>query len=324
MRSTCLSLVGAAALLVVVGHPSTLAGQTAAGRQPLIGTWKLITFERGDSAQSLSAVANPRGILIQDAAGNVIEIVTRGGRTARTSGPATAQDDLESFMNYNAFWGTYTVDNGRPTVTYRINGDLNPNRIGQQSVRSYERNGIRLTVTESAPNGGPVRRLTWERLPELEAFPPYLQDVVGFWGWVSAGRLNSSGVEVRPTHRDPSVIVYTPTGHMAVIYLGTNRGKIAGSNPTADEARAAMQELASYFGTYIVQPKSGYVTHYQLGSPNAGGAGGSQMRYFEVKGSELILRFPPEMLNGQEVRNIVHLKRLGGLKDMWPDFSPSR
>ena len=318
MRTICTLLAGVAALLVVVGHSPTLAGQTPANRQPLIGTWKLLSFERGDSAQSLSAVPNPRGILIQDAVGNVIEIVTRSGRAARSSGPSTPQDDLESFMNYSAFFGTYALDDGGATVRYRISGDLNPNRIGQQTVRSYERKEARLTLTESAPNAGPVSRLTWERLPELEAFPPYLQDVVGFWGWVSAGRLNSSGVEVRPTHRDPSVIVYTPTGHMAVIYLGTNRGQFATSQPTANEARAAMQDLASYFGTYIVQPTSGYVTHYQLGSPNPGGAGGSQMRYFEVKGSELILRFPPEMLNGQEVRNIVHLKRLSGLAEMWP------
>ena len=324
MRIICTLLVGVAALLVVAEPSSILAGQTAASRQPLIGTWKLVSFERGESAQSLSAVPNPRGILIQDTGGNVIEIVTRAGRTARASGPSTPQDDLESFMNYSAFFGTYAVDDGRATVRYRISGDLNPNRIGQQTVRSYERKGIQLTLTDSTPNAGVVSRLTWERLPELEALPPYLEDVVGFWGWVSAGRLNSSGVEVRPTHRDPSVIVYTPTGHMAVIYLGTNRGKFAGSKPTADEARAAMQDLASYFGPYIVQPKSGFVTHYQLGSPNPGGAGGSQSRFFEVKGSELILRFPPEVLNGQEVRNIVHLKRLSGLAEMWPEFRGSR
>jgi hypothetical protein len=119
------------------------------------------------------------------------------------------------------------------------------------------------------------------------------------------------------------VIVYTPTGYMAVMYLGTNRGKIAGSQPTAAEARAAMQDCACYFGIYLVQPTSGYVTHYQMGSVG-GPTGGSQMRYFEIKGSDLTLNFPPETLNGQTVRNVVHLKRLGGLTDMWPDFRAAR
>jgi hypothetical protein len=44
------------------------------------------------------------------------------------------------------------------------------------------------------------------------------------------------------------------------------------------------------------------------------------LRNFTIKGSELILTFPPTTLNGQPVRNVVHLTRLGGLADMWPEF----
>lgn len=322
MRISCAFVVGLA-VLVGGGYSSSLAGQTAAVPQALVGTWNLVSMDRGESGQSLSPVQNPRGILIQDGGGHVIEIVTRAGRPAPVSLPATPQDALDQFTAYNAFFGTYTIDEGRAAVLYHIDGDLNPNRVGQQIVRSYERNGTRLVLTESAPAAGPVSRLGWERLPELEALPTYQQDVVGFWQWVSAGQVNSSGVMVQPTRRDPSAIVYTPTGHMAVIYLGADRKKFVSSTPTVDEARAAMQGLASYFGTYVVQPKSGYVTHYQLGSPNPGGTGGSQIRYFEITGSQLLLRFPPTTLNGQEVRNVVHLKRLSGLADMWPGFRPA-
>jgi hypothetical protein len=180
-------------------------------------------------------------------------------------------------------------------------------------------------LTESAPDAGPVSRSAWERIRELEALPPYQQEVVGFWQWASAGLVNSSGVMVQPTSRDPGVIVYTPTGHMAVLYLGPpGRKKFVGSKPTADEAKAALQGSVSYFGTYVIQPKSGYVTHYQLGSPNPGGTGGSTQRYFELNGSQMVLKFPPTTLNGQQVRNVLNLKRLSGLAEMWPEFSSAR
>jgi hypothetical protein len=43
----------------------------------LAGTWRLVSLERADGNQSLAAVPNPIGILIQDAKGNAVEIVTR-------------------------------------------------------------------------------------------------------------------------------------------------------------------------------------------------------------------------------------------------------
>ena len=108
---------------------------------------------------------------------------------------------------------------------------------------------------------------------------------------------------------------------MAVLYLPPpGRKPFAGPRPTLEEARTALQGAPTYFGPYIVQPKSGSVTHYQIAIPNPGATGNSLQRNFEVKGDELILRFPPTTLNGQQVRNMIHLKRLGGLADMWPEF----
>ena len=44
------------------------------------------------------------------------------------------------------------------------------------------------------------------------------------------------------------------------------------------------------------------------------------MRNFELEGAQVTLRFPPTTLNGQQVQNVLTLKRLSGLADMWPDF----
>lgn len=306
-------------LVILLGAASWSAAASqapAAGTQALVGTWRLVSFERAEGSQPLAPVANPIGILIQDARGNVIEIVTRAGRAASI-------DVVEQFMTYQASWGTYSSD-GRSTITYRINGDLDPGRTGQQVMRSYERKGDQLVLTQSASAIAPASRTTWTRVAELEALPDYQREAVGFWQWVSAGLVDANGAMVRPASRDASVIVYTPTGLMAVLYLPPpGRKPLAGARPTVEEARAALQGAPTYFGPYIVQPKSGSVTHYQIAIPNPGATGNSLQRNFEVRGSELILRFPPTTLNGQQVRNVIHLKRLGNLADMWPEYGRS-
>ena len=281
---------------------------------PMVGTWRLVTLERAAAARALAPVPNPSGILIQDAAGDVIEVVTQSGRPASLN-PA------EQLTTYDAFWGRFTVDAGRSTATYQIAGDLNPGRRDQRAIRTFEGKDAQLVLTESGIDGRPMTRTTWERIPELEALPAYQEGIVGFWQWTGAGLFNAKGISVREASRDPSVIVYTPTGHMAVLYLPPpGRKPFAASVPTVDEARAALQGSVSYFGTYIVQPKSRAVFHYQLAALNPAAVGGSFMRNFEMEGARVTLLFPPTTLNGEQVRNTLTLKRLSGLAEMWPAF----
>jgi hypothetical protein len=307
------AVLGLAVLLLSPGWPVAARQASPAVPRPLVGTWRLVSLEAAEGGQPLAAVPNPIGILIQDAKGNVIEIVTRAGRAASI-------DIVEQFLTYQAFWGSYSSA-GQPTVTYRINGDLDPRRTGQQIVRSYERKGEQLVLTQEASAIAPASRTTWQRVPELEALPDYQRDAIGFWRWQDAGLVDTDGKMVQPASRDASVIVYTPSGLMAVLYLPPpGRKPFSGGRPTIEEARAAIQGAPTYFGPYIVQPKSGSVTHYQIGIPNPGSTGSSLQRNFEVKGDQLVLRFPPTTLNGRQVRNVIHLTRLGGLTDMWPEF----
>jgi Lipocalin-like domain len=298
-------------LVVIVGASAWIvdaAQEFPTARRPLVGTWQLTRHERGTATQPLSPVPNPVGILIQDAKGDVIEIVTTAARPA-------SLDAAAQFTTYQAFWGTYTVDPNGSTATYLVEGDLDPGRKGRRILRSVERQASQLVLTESA-DGRPLQRTTWQRIPDLEALPDYQRDVVGFWQWTSAGLYDASGANVREASRDPSVIVYTPTGHMAVLYLPPpGRKPFAASVPTVDEARAAMQGSVSYFGTYVVQPKSRAVYHYQLAAMNPTAVGGSFMRNFDMKGDQVTLLFPPTTVNGQQVRNTLTLKRLSRLID---------
>ena len=295
--------------------PAGLSAQAPAGTtQPLVGTWQLTGLEQAAPGQALARVANPVGILIHAANGYVMEIITQAAR------PATL-NAAEQFNTYHGSWGRFVSDGKGANVTYQISGDLDPGRTGQRVAHTFERKGTQLVLTELGPNGMPTRRKTWERIPELEGLPEYQDAVVGFWQWTSAGMYNAAGVNVRPAYRDESVIVYTPTGHMAVVYLPPpGRKPFAAATPTVEEARNAWQLSVSYFGTYLVQPKSRQVFHYQLAAANPTAVGGSFMRNFEIKGSEVTLLFPPSMLDGAQVRNTLTLKRLSGLRDMWPEF----
>src|SRR5688572_14404656 len=284
--------------------PAGLSAQTPAGTtQPLVGTWQLTGLEQAAPGQALARVANPVGILIHAANGYVMEIITQAAR------PATL-NAAEQFNTYHGSWGRFVSDGKGANVTYQISGDLDPGRTGQRVAHTFERKGTQLVLTELGPNGMPTRRKTWERIPELEGLPEYQDAVVGFWQWTSAGMYNAAGVNVRPAYRDESVIVYTPTGHMAVVYLPPpGRKPFAAATPTVEEARNAWQLSVSYFGTYLVQPKSRQVFHYQMAAANPTAVGGSFMRNFEINGSEVTLRFPPTMLNGAPVRNTLTLRR---------------
>jgi len=283
--------------------------------QPIVGTWQLSAVERGPSGQAMSRVPNAVGLMIQSGNGYVIEIVSQAAR------PATL-NAAEQFTTYQAFWGTASVDGSGSTASYHVDGDLDPGRTGQRFARSFERRGTELVLTDTQAEGRPMMKTTWQRIPELEALPDWQEPVVGFWQWTAAGLYDAAGTNLQPAHRDASVIVYTPTGHMAVLYLPPpGRKPFAGPTPTIEEARGAWQGSVSYYGTYIVQPRSRTMFHYQLAAANPTAVGGSFMRNFEVNGPQVKLIFPPTMLNGQQVRNTLTLKRLAGLLDMWPEFN---
>ncbi len=305
MITTRVVVVAVCTLLAAQLSPVVTAQRAPAAMQPIVGTWQLSGLERGAPGQPLSRVANPVGMLIQAANGYVIEIVSQAAR------PATL-NAAEQFMTYQAFWGTSTVEGNGSTVAYHVDGDLDPGRTGQRFTRSFERKGTQLVLTDMSSEGRSVMKT---------ALPEWQEPVVGFWQWTAAGLFNAAGTNLRPAYRDASVIVYTPTGHMAVLYLGPpGRKTFAAATPTPEEARAAWQGSVSYYGTYIVQPKSRTMFHYQLGAANPTAVGGSFMRNFEINEPQVKLIFPPTMLDGQQVRNMLTLKRLAGVREMWPDF----
>ena len=99
-----------------------------------------------------------------------------------------------------------------------------------------------------------------------------------------AGIYNKAGENVQPAYRDASIIVYTPTGHMAVVYLPPPGRKPFADRLPRSKRRARPGRAPSVLRHLIVQPKTRTMFHYQMSAANPTAVGGWFMRNFEING----------------------------------------
>ena len=125
----------------------------------------------------------------------------------------------------------------------------------------------------------------------------------------------STGAVASESRRAPSVIVYTPGGFVGVHFPTLNRKPFASDNPTADEARAALQGYLGYYGALTVYP--GEVFHNILGGVSPA-AGSILRRYADIKGDELTVRLTAAGNPQAQTQTIVILRRLSGADEMLP------
>jgi len=141
----------------------------------LVGTWKLISaeFRRVNGAVIPLYGENPAGLLMYDAAGNMsvhimqrlrpqFEIADRLG--------GTPEQIQAAFQGYQAYFGTYSIDENARVVTHHITGALLPNWVGVDQKRFYELSGNRLILrTPALMIGGTEATgyLVWEKTKTL-------------------------------------------------------------------------------------------------------------------------------------------------------------
>lgn len=303
--------------LLWAAHPSSAPQTTARpAAADLVSTWTLTTLERGGGGGPAARVANPRGLLVLDGAGNVFEFVTslatqRGGQVPVPEAPA-------AFAGHGGFWGQYRVDATQRTMTFRAEHGVHPNLGGREFSRSFALDGDRLTITSvGEPNVPSGTRWTWDRVPPIDNLSPLYRNVVGFWRHIVEKRVNpTTGAAGAETRRSPSVIVYTPAGFVGVHFPPLNRKPFAADVPTPEEAQAALRGYIGYYGALTVYP--GQVFHNILAGVSP--VGGSILRRAAViKGDELEVQLPrTRNQQGDEAQTVVTLKRLSGAADMLP------
>jgi lipocalin-like protein len=311
-------VVSLALALVWVARPSSLQTSPPSTASPLVSTWTLTTFEQGVSGGSAARVANPRGMLILDAAGHAFEFFTSQATQRIAGGQVPVAEALAAFAAYGGFWGHYRVDAARKTITYRAESGVHPQIGGKEFSRSFELDENRLTITSTGePYATTGTKWVWDRVPTIDNLSPLYRQVVGFWQHIVEKRVNpTTGTIGSETKRSPSVIVYTPAGFVGVHFPPLNRKPFAADTPTPEEALAALRGYIGYYGALTVYP--GQVFHNILAgvSPIAGSI---LRRSAVITGDELSVQLPrTRNQQGEEAQTVVTLKRLSGEMDMLP------
>lgn len=304
------------AVLAVSGADS--GAQSPSAALDLVGTWTLAIVEQNVESGTPARVQNPRGLLVFDAAGHVIEVVTRA-----TPAAAGGLSDAQSrFLGFGGSWGGYRADLGAQTITYSPRGAVSPNVMGSVFTRTFELRGDRLTIT-SRPGELHTRGVTrwvWERVPTVDNLSPGYRRVIGFWEHVVEKRINAAtGAVVAEDRRAPSVIVYTPAGYVGVHFPPLNRQRFADAEPTDAEARAALMGYVGYFGALALYP--GMVFHHIMAGLSPA-ARNTLKRSYELSGDELTIRFAPVANPQGPTTTLVTLRRLSGEADMLPPRRP--
>lgn len=132
--------------------------------------------------------------------------------------------------------------------------------------------------------------LAWRTAPAVPAAPSDAERLIGTW------RLVSFQVDGRvdPVRGEGATgqIYYDGTGQMAAQIMPDPalRRPFVASQPTAEEAQAAIRGYVAYFGTYRVDEGAGTITHVREGNINPGGLGETVRRYEFLPGDRLALR----------------------------------
>ncbi len=124
----------------------------------------------------------------------------------------------------------------------------------------------------------------------MSVFDPNSEIARRFFG---AWRYVSSTIEGRPRPgrgaKPVGVIIYDPSGWMAVQIMPDKPRLKAGAEPTPEEAQNALAGVVGYFGTYTIDEAASTVTHHRRASVQPGECG-DFVRGYEFTGNRLILR----------------------------------
>jgi len=138
----------------------------------LPGTWKLISridcTRNGERRVEPSLGEDPVALLFYDRSGNFAAQFMKRDRSCPISDVAvSASNNSRAQDGYDAYFGTYTIDEAERTVTQRLVGALSKENVGLVVTRRMLVEGDTLTIkleTTSAEGEAVIRTLIWSRV----------------------------------------------------------------------------------------------------------------------------------------------------------------
>lgn len=94
------------------------------------------------------------------------------------------------------------------------------------------------------------------------------------------------------------IIYYDPSGAMAAQIAPDRRVRMAGPEPTPEEAKAALADYVAYFGTYTIDEATHVITVNVEGSTFPNFIGGTQTRILSFSGDEMTYHNPTPSMGG--------------------------
>jgi hypothetical protein len=261
-------------------------------------------------------------MLVFDRAGYYFEIVDRVVPAALAASLSEAQ---RSFYRVTGSWGRYQANRETGRISFESFAGRSVALTGAKFTRTFavaavpdEQDRLTTTSQPGEVNAVAVSARVWQRVPTLIGVPPEVRAAVGFWRHEVEGQKRADTGEIMTdVKRDPSVIVYTPTGFVGVHFPTRNRPASASAEPTEAEAKAQSNYLGYYaaLGVYPGGRHQGLIFHNILGGSFT--VGSTLRRFFDLKGDDLDLTFPAGT-NRQGIRSqtYVKLRRLSNFDDM--------
>lgn len=138
----------------------------------LPGTWSLISRidldATGRRRPEPALGEDPVALLIYDRGGNFAAQFMRRDRTDPVpDGPSGAGNNSRAQGGYDAYFGTYVIDDETGEVSQRLDAALSAEHVGAVLTRAMRVEGDTLVITldTTGADGEPVTRtLTWRRV----------------------------------------------------------------------------------------------------------------------------------------------------------------
>jgi hypothetical protein len=172
-----------AAVFVLVGFAARSGANAFASAHPdvreqLVGSWSLAsrvsTLANGEVLPDRGLSTTPKGLLIYDRTGHVAAQLSRQGRTVEMIGEECQEaeirgtnDTAQTVLGYDAYFGTFTVNEKEGFVVHHLESALFPGDVGKDIRRNFTISGDKLTIkfSTTTSDGTPVTRtLLWERM----------------------------------------------------------------------------------------------------------------------------------------------------------------
>lgn len=140
--------------------------------ETLPGSWQLLSridiTASGERRPEPSLGEDPVALLIYDRGGNFAAQFMRRDRSVDVpEGASGARNNSRAQGGYDAYFGTYTIDDENGTVTQHLTGALSRENVGLVLTRAMAvaRDTLIITLDTNAADGAPVTRtLTWRRV----------------------------------------------------------------------------------------------------------------------------------------------------------------